>query len=251
MLNIDGHLDRDTARIIRRNLEVPAMFIWSASPAAINELIRISSLKHLEVVFSKGKGTLRGSSGLESFHVSPARVSDEDMATIMSWKSLKSVRLRCVDLKPSHISMFGTLPELRELDLEDGNLNDAMALRLIRACPQLRVLQLANTRISGRGLQTLVNGLPQMESIDVWGTRVRCADIGILEYATRLQYLSCGGPLHREWPGHELVKHLRLLKSLREVWLDGVALSDVEQAEVRLLISKVSITCRDDDPLPP
>ena len=250
MLDIDGHLNRNTARIIRQNLKTPWLWVRSASPAAINELIRGSSLKHLYVLFSKGKGTLRGPSSLETFHVCPARVSDADMVTMMSWKTLKSLRLSCVDFKPKHISMLGNLPELRVLDLEDGNLNDAMALRLVKACPQLRELVVANNFISRRGLQTLVDGLPQLESLDIWGTRVRCEDIGILKNSPHLRYLSCGGRKDREWPGHELMKHLRLLKSLREGWLDGVKLSEAEHAEVRQLIPEVRVNRCEDKPPP-
>lgn len=244
---IDGHVNRAAARLIRRYSQTPRLWLRSASPAAINELIRMPSLKYLDVMWLTGRGTLRGSSGLKSFRISPSKLSNVDMAVVLSWKSLESLRLRCVDLKPTWISGLCSLSGLCTLDLEDGNLNDAMARRLVVACPHLRELQLANTRISRRGLQSLVEGLPKLESLDIWGTRVRCSDIPILENAASLRYLSCGGPRSLEWPGHELMQHLRMLKSLREVWLDGVVLSDAEQSDLRRFVPMVQITCRDDD----
>ena len=68
LLNLGGYLNSNTARIIRQNLEIPRMFVWPASPAAINELIRISSLKHLRQLKSLREGWLDGVNLTEAEH---------------------------------------------------------------------------------------------------------------------------------------------------------------------------------------
>lgn len=227
----DGILTPARARRLRglksvRRLEIRARVL--PTRAAVNELARIPGLEELFLFGVSGGGAFAdfdGARDLRTFRCDG--VTAADLREIVKAPALETLAVQVARLKPGALRALAAAPKLRSLDLEHANFTDDMAA-IIAQSPTIETLYLGGTPLTGVGLERL-SAMAALRELDIWATRVVPEDLDLLQRCPHLEWASVGGNGMSAAPVIDaLVSH----KTLKNVWLDGVDVTDEQRARL-------------------
>ncbi len=160
-------------------------------------------------VHGEGLSVFTGSLTMARFSAKKAPLENEAMATIATWKNLKTLNLKETRIDDAGLKHLQGLTQLQDLDLSDNDIKgDAFAqlqglkllktldlsgtqlmdrnLVYIRKFSGLQKLYLGNTKISNSGVEKL-RGLPQLKNLNVNCTGVTNDGLAPFSYNSSLQ----------------------------------------------------------------
>lgn len=210
---------------------------------ALRHVLAIPELRELDVLHLVSPGRLDLFSSAESLEVFRGNhyLNEEDLLAVASCRSLREIGAQSSLLTLRVVEALVELPELRRLDLEGTTFDDEMAA-CISGSKRLLSLDVGATRITRTGLKHLCT-MKQLLSLDLWATRLTEFDLDLLAQLPNLEYLSVGNVEGISLFDSELLlSKLSAIPSLRRVWLDGIAVSTEQQAELESKYAEVRIT---------
>jgi hypothetical protein len=208
------------------------LWLWcDVARPAMKYVIAVSGLKTLDILSLKGPGRMPSFASAKSLKTFRCNhyLTAPDLLAIAEGESLVEIGVQGSAISPSILDRLLDLPRLESLDLEGTRFDDDMARQLSRS-KRLLSVDLGATRLSRKGLSYICR-MAQLRALDLWATRIDQQDLDLLRALPKLEYLSIGSTDgHVDFIADRLLRQLTGIKSLKRVWLDGIALNDHQRA---------------------
>lgn len=207
------------------------LWLWcSITRTAMRHVISIPDLETLDVLDIRHPGRLMDFASAKTLKVFRANcyMSEEDLLEVSALPALEELGAQNASLTLRGLEAILQIPNLKDLDLEATEFDDDMA-STIATKTSLNKLDVGATKITRKGLKHIC-GMTQLRSLDIWATDINEADLEILSDLPDLEYLSIGG--HDEQTrltSNGVIPKLEMLPSLKRIWLDGIALSEMDK----------------------
>ncbi|MEM7221804.1 MAG: hypothetical protein AAF495_02415 [Pseudomonadota bacterium] len=226
-----------TAKLATALSGIPSLrwlHLWcETTRTAMGRIIAIPGMEELDVLQLRKPGTLGNfahAGGLKRFQC--AFMSEEDFLEISRSPNLVRLMAQNGTLSIRALDAVLELPKLRELDLEEANLDDEMAAALASSST-VETLDIAATRVTAKGLRSIC-AMSQLRALDIWALDIVDEDLDLLTGLPNLEYLSIGGHEHHPTlKAKGVLPRLAALPSLKRIWLDGIPLSRSEEAALK------------------
>ncbi len=210
---------------------------------ALRHLVNIPSLKHLEVQNIRRHGSMLGLEipiTLSSIKIGFG-ANAKDITAIATGRGLTEICLESSFCSAKAVAALANLPLLKTLHLEGARFSDADAMALAKS-DSIRHLYVQTTQLGAAGLASLCR-MEQLESLDLWANRLHAEDLDKLRTLPNLSHLSVG---QFEWKkdlkADKVVPRIANLRTLKSVWLDGVAVSQEQEKALRDRFDHVQVT---------
>ncbi len=229
-------LTLEMAREFARFSGLCELVLWcKVERAAINEIISLSGLESLVIIFGMPPGgELKGferAVALREF-ACDYDMGEADLLQVTKAPVLKI--LRAQGSRPTSEAMEAILqmPRIVSLDLESSSFDDEMAQHLATS-EQITELEVGASKITAQGLAHIA-GMKQLQKLDVWATDLHMEDLDDLQKLNQLEYLSVGSAFTPpKFSGERLIEKLHAIPALKRLWLDGVVLTSEQLEELR------------------
>ena len=223
---------------------VDYFWLWcTTTRAALRHVFALPRLRELHLSGIAAPGRLRGVA--DAAHLQVFRSSwmtETDLLELSRSRTLVELGVRGSKITPRVIEAFVAMPKLASLDVEDTHFDDAMA-RQLSVSTAITALWVGQTRLTRDGLAALCR-MRQLRSLDLWMTRITVEDLALLATLPNLESLTLGS--YDGDPdalrGAEIVPALRKIKSLKTLWLDGVALNPSTRRAIEKRYTNVRIS---------
>jgi hypothetical protein len=233
-----------TSRALSTLASVTWLWLWcEITRTAMRHVIAIRGLRDLDILGMTGPGILEGFASAGSLERIRANfgMTEQDLLEICRCRSLREIGAQNARLTPPVFEALLGLPQLEALDLEATDFDDEMAEQ-ISSSDRLASLDVGAGKLSRHGL-THICKMKQLRSLDLWATRIEQDDVELLRDLPRLEYLSIGDyEGGKRFDAELLLPRLIGMPSLKRVWLDGVALTPDQRAQLEVRFSSVRIT---------
>ncbi|MBD3678174.1 MAG: hypothetical protein HUJ27_07210 [Rhodobacteraceae bacterium] len=231
------------AREISGWQSVRKIVLWSKTTrAALRELLATPGLQDIYVSSLHDHGSLNGMPRPANLHRFacgwPART---DLLHIADLPNLVALSAEYAKLSSGALNRILAIESLTDLDLEGSTLDDDMAKDLATSQNIVR-LDIGATRVGPAGLRHICQ-MTQLKELDIWALDIRESDLDMLAALTNLEYLSVGGCDEQEvLTAKGVLPRIAKLPSLKRLWLDGIALTDGEIADLKQRYEEVQVT---------
>jgi hypothetical protein len=217
--------------------------LWcTTTKAALRRLLATPGLEEANVRELRQHGSLAGMplpATLRTLRCS--WMSSDDLLNIAGLPDLHILGAQYALLSPRAMSALAKMKSLSDLDLEASDLTDDIA-SILSASTSIESLSIGATRIGSKGLER-IGQMSGLRELDIWALDIQESDLDLLSGLAKLEYLSVGG--HEEQTvltAKGVLPRIARLPSLRRLWLDGIALTKDEIAELERRYERVTVT---------
>jgi len=229
------------AKALRSLGSVKWLWLWcEVTRNAMQHIVQVPGLEVLDVLSITAPGSISGFESAATLHTVRANLflKELDIVAIAKCATLQELGIQGAELTPLAIAALLSLPLLHSLDVEGSNFDDGMAQQLSTSTV-LAQLDVGATQITRAGLAHLVS-MKQLRSLDLWATGLGVDDLELLTELPNLDYVSVGN--FDRLDVARLVPLLLSLPALKRVWLDGVEVTDDQEAALERKLESVRIT---------
>lgn len=223
-------------------LKVQWLHLWcDVTRAALRPIFSMEGLEILDVFYLRSPGRLQGI--MAARHLKQFRanwLNAEDLLEISQSNSLNTLGAQNATLSIPAIAALSNMPSLKELDLEESDLTDDMAA-LLATSQSLQTLDVGSTALTGKGLKQICQ-MKQLRRLDIWNLNICAQDLEWLANLPHLTYLSLGSPDGQQTlDASSVLPRLAELPALKELWLDGIELTEAQIKDLQNRYSKLRL----------
>ncbi|MCT4609670.1 MAG: hypothetical protein N4A70_10735 [Pelagimonas sp.] len=217
--------------------------IWDGTTkAALRRLMAVEGLEDLFLLDLRPHGKLAGMPLPRSlWRLHCDFLSSRDVQALARLPGLQELWSHYAGMSEKTIEALLAMPTLTHLELEGAGLNDDLAERLAQA-QGVTHLDIGATQVGARGLRAICK-MTQLTELDIWALPIEDADLGLLTSLPHLEYLSLGNVFDQ--PGltaEGVMAILPELPALKRLWLDGVAMPEVDLAALGERLEHVQVS---------
>ena len=249
ILDRKGTITARIAREITRLKSVRRLTLWaSATRTAMTSAMRTPGLESLDVLRLRHPGKLPDCSDIKGLRVVRCQfgITDADVAALSRLPDLVEFGLPNSEISPAAIESLLAMPRLKSVNLEGSKSTDDVAARLAQS-GAIEDLSIGSTAVTVKGLREICR-MKQLRELDIWALDIQEHDLELLWQLPNLEYVSIGGhDGQKVLTAEGVLPRLEGLPALRQLWLDGIVLSDAQQAELRERYEYAHITFVDED----
>ncbi len=149
-------------------------------------------------------------------------VTDETLAVVKSFPTLKHVRLAEVKITDKGMRHIATVPELRELNIERTSITER-GLKYLAKCKHLKKVVLSDMKVSAAGIRSLASGMSlanTLQELSLVNCTIDDRTVSALDSFPSLTVLRLSDNV-----SDKSVKHLIKLTELKELHLNSTSIS--------------------------
>ncbi len=229
------------ARALRTIGPIKWLWLWcDVTRTAMQHIVQVPGLEVLDVLNITGPGLLSGFEAATTLHTVRANLFLKalDIVAITKCATLQELGVQGAELTSLAIAAMLSLQRLHSLDVEGSNFDDGMAKQLSTSTV-LTHLDVGATKITRAGLAYLVS-MKQLRSLDLWATGLDVDELELLNELPKLEFVSVGN--FDRLDVAKLMTLLLSLPALKHVWLDGVEVTDDQEAALERKLESLRIT---------
>lgn len=246
----ESRISVKAAKIFHSFPSVHFLQIWCGiTRAAVRHAMYCPSLTELLIFeLKKGGGRLARFSEIHNLEYFSCMygLNGSDLMEISKLPSLRQLGAQHAEITEEALRSLMSAPMLTKIDFECSNFNDKFA-EIISQSGRITSLEIGATSITSKGIEAICS-MKQLKELDIWATNIGESDLDSLIDLKNLEYLSIGGHDDQTvFTAGGTFPKLERIRSLKQVWLDGLRVSREEWDYLNSRYERVRVTSIHDD----